>query len=156
VAAAVAFPIMKALNPALPGFEAVQDHWKIAAGQVANRVFAISTWVQVGCALLCVPGAWVAARSPRGVLAALRLVAMSAAAGALAYQAGVLGPRMRGNLDEFMAAARRADPAAHSHRAAFDADHPAASRTLGVMSLGLALGLAAWTLGEPRPRGAAP
>lgn len=159
VFAAIIFPAMKALEPALPAYAAFpEDHWKIAGGVVANRVFRLAGSFELALAGLCILG-WVGSR-PRGpgarraVHRLIRLVPFAGALGLLIYSCAVLQPRMRGNLDAFLLAARDGDAdRAHALRAAFDADHPTASTALSSMALLVLFTLAAhlMTLGDAPP-----
>ncbi|MFN0011264.1 MAG: hypothetical protein ACKVS8_06420 [Phycisphaerales bacterium] len=161
-AAAIIFPTVKALAPTLPAFSAYTgDHWMVAAGKVADRIFAISDAAQFACAILA--GAGLVLARPMGhaswrtLRTALRITALSAAITALAYQLFVLSPRMSQNLKGYWAAAERGDnTAAASLRAAFNADHPTATIVLGVLAVIVlaCLPLAAWPETEPAsPRG---
>ena len=62
--AAIAFPTMKCLNPTLPGFEAIGDHWSIAGGHIAQPLFAFI--VPAGLAL-CVVSLLLALTVARGL-----------------------------------------------------------------------------------------
>lgn len=127
--AAVAFPTMRELDPLLPGFGAYpEDHWSIAAGHIMQRVFGISDWTQVTCALVvvltlgaefCVVG-W----SRLGMAWRVRSAVMLAAVGCTLFSALALAPRMNGQLDVYWEAARIGEIAtAQSVKAAFDQGH---------------------------------
>jgi hypothetical protein len=138
--AAIIFPTMKGLNPSLPGITLDQtEHWLFAAGRVANRVFELAAIFEVACAVVAV-STFVGLLSRRvgpmtRTAAIARVLTLAAACGVLAYNVGVLAPRMRQNLDAYWSAAQSGDAAAaHTSRSAFDADHPVASRTLGIMA----------------------
>lgn len=165
-AAATIFPTMKALAPSLPAYAAYTgDHWMLAAGKVADRVFAASDVAQFACATLAGAGLMLARpirhewwRTPR---AAARICLLCCAITLLAYQLFVLSPRMQGNLKGYWAAALAGDtPLAETLRAAFSADHPTATNVLGATALVvLAAGLlAAWPEPSPAvaPSGSAP
>lgn len=157
VAAAVIFPQLKALAPTLAGYAGYTgDHWMIAAGHVANRIFVIGDVIQAVCAGvagLTIAVALMARRfSPFRAAAAVRLLAMLVAFGAMSYQFGSLRPDMRRNLDEYWLAAeqgRNEDAAVYQER--FRALHPAASNTLAVAGGAVLVSLlaAVWSLSAP-------
>lgn len=150
-AAAIAFPTMRRLDPTLPGFEAVSDHWRIAAGSIMQRVFLLADRVQIACAVVGAAGLAAAmltarvgpARSPT----ALRLGGLAIAVGCLGLSVLWLSPRMNSNLDDFWSEARAGRPeTALAARARFDRDHPTASALLMGTAAGLVLSIAggAW------------
>jgi hypothetical protein len=150
--AAIAFPAMKALAPTLPDFAAVGDHWKIAAGQIAQPVFRVTAWAQgvlaifaAGCTAL-----YLARSQPTRRFSLIIGALTAASASALAYFALVVSPRMTRTLSLFMDAARAASPDAAVHRAAFEADHPLASRTMSLMVISLLCTTLLWILHQPR------
>lgn len=143
VAAAIAFPTMKGLDPALPDFAAYPtDHWMIAAGAVMNKVFAVLDYASVALAVVAAQ-ALVIAAMPCGLrLSApssiVRLLALAVAVGALGYSLFMLRPEMNAHLLEFHShamAGRLAE--ADAARSAFDALHPPASNALGVIAIAL-------------------
>lgn len=147
--AAIAFPTIKKLNPTVPEFAAVGDHWKIAAGSVANKMFVVADSVSLVCCLVCLAtlGLGLSIRVKRGreharsALWIFRTLAMTVAAGCLAYQLFILGPRMSENVHVFWDAARAGEVAkANAAQAAFDADHPIASNII------VSMFAAAWAL----------
>lgn len=151
VAAAILFPTMKALEPKLPAFAAYKgDHWMIAAGRAADRVFTINDMVQLTCAMLAVlslalGAAW--GLRPTGVRGGLRIVALTVALAALGYQLFGLAPRMSTNLRAYWTAAQAGDHAtAETKKAAFNADHPTAQTVMSVTTAAVAgaLLLGAW------------
>lgn len=151
-AAATIFPTMKSLAPSLPAYSAYTgEHWLIAGGAVANRLFVLTDAVQLPCAVLAL-GSFAFTLSTRrsaGNRAALLLQtgAMSVATVALAYHLLVLAPRLAKNLAKFWESARAGDnPAALAFRSAFDADHPTASRVLAVIAASVLLALLAHTV----------
>ncbi len=160
--AAIAFPTMKKLNPTVPEFAAVGDHWKIAAGSVANKMFVVADSVSLACCLICLAtlGFGLAIRVKRGreharsALWLFRALVMTIAAGCLAFQLFVLAPRMAANIHTFWDAARAGDvPAATAAQAAFDADHPTASNVIFTMFAGafaLLVGVLIESKGESR------
>jgi len=140
--AAIAFPTMKKLNPTVPEFAAVGDHWKIAAGSVANKMFVVADSVSLACCLLCIltlglslfTRAKLGREHARTGLWAVRTLVMTVAAGCLAYQLFILSPRMSANIHQFWDMARTGQvEAANKAQAAFDADHPTASNVIVTM-----------------------
>lgn len=159
VAAAVIFPQVRDLEPTLAAYpKYTGEHWLLAAGHIANRIFVIGDTIQAVCAGvagLTLAAALVARRfSPFGPAAALRLLGMLVAFGALSYQFGSLRPEMRRDLDNYwLAAADGRNEDADQYQARFRELHPAASRSLtigGVAAL-VALMAGAWSL-SARPR----
>jgi hypothetical protein len=156
-AAAIIFPTVKALRPSLPEFSGYTgDHWRIAGGQIASRVFLVCDVVQFICAILagvsvCVLliVARVSVRRP-AVLA--RLATLGIAIAVLGGQLFFLAPRMNGHMLSFWAAAQRGDNAAAAvSQAAFDKLHPVATNLLGVATLAVlvAMVLGAWAASTP-------
>lgn len=157
VAAAVIFPEMRRLDPALATYSNYTgEHWMLAAGHVAAKIFAISDTIQLACAALAGLTFLVALFSrrllPFRFMAAMRLIGLLTAFGALSYQAGSVGPAMQRELGEYWMAAQegRNDDAAF-HQLLFREQHPKASRTLGISALAVLVALAAgaWTLSNP-------
>ncbi len=147
LAAAIIFPTMKSLDPQLPAYAGYTgDHWMLAAGRIADRIFDATDTAQVGAAgvALLTGVALLAARGLRArpPIALAWLVALAAALGVLAYTLTVLRPRMTTNLVTYWDAASRADnPAAEAARAAFSAEHPLASNLMAATALLVLLAL---------------
>jgi len=156
-AAAVIFPTMKRLAPTIPDLATYTgEHWKLAGGQIANRIFLIADITQGLCALVVLLAAYAAGRSSPASL--LRRVASTLGAVlVLAYFAFVRSPMQR-HIGEFWAAATAGDNtrAAISQRA-FDALHPIASASLGVITLVVlaTLVISVWSLAAAAHKGAA-
>jgi len=137
VAAAIAFPTMKTLDPSLPGFAAVPDHWMIAAGRVMAPIFTITVAGAVlAMALATLAWALQVLRAQFGVRVLLvrgvALLLTLAVAGHLQF---ALLPRMNANFATFLAAARAGDTnAALTARDAFDQDHPSSGREFGAVA----------------------
>jgi len=145
--AATLFPTMKTLNPLVPAFrEYAGEHWRLAAGVPANNIFTLADRIQFVCAgaALMTLGFWLAGLARRKQegdsvslpAAVLRITTLTGAMAGLCYQLFILGPRMGAALRNWVVAAtegRTSD--AEAFRAIFDADHPAASRTLGLTAL---------------------
>lgn len=143
-AAAIIFPTMRDLDPTLPAYEAFTGpHWRLAAGQVASKLFFIADAVQLGCIIICGLTLGIIALAAdawrRPIAMALRLIALFAAVGLMTYSFARLGPRMNSNMYAYWAAAQAGDTeTALIHQEAFDQDHPTASRVM-VGSLACAL-----------------
>ena len=155
LAAAVAFPTMKPLNPTLPEFSAYpHDHWLIAAGLVANRIFTITDTASIALAGIAILSAFVLVTQPTPRERLLWLLALAAAAITLAYSLAILRPRMDRNLIEFWTTARAGQvQTADAARHRFDDDHPTASRLISAQLafVTLALGTISWSLASRRP-----
>jgi hypothetical protein len=147
LAAAVAFPEMKKLDPRLPEFGAYAgEHWMIAGGHVGRRVFALADRVQLiasAIAVLTLAGA-TRLRVASRPWVAVRWIGVGVAAGLAVYNGLVLAPRMDGNLVAYWDAARAGDePQAAASKQAFSAEHPHASRVLMFAASGVLVGLVA-------------
>lgn len=158
VTAAVAFPTMKEMGPTLPAFAAYSEaHWPIAAGSVARRVFDISAYVQVVCALVALVAGGLRVLVGAGPRPVARVVWTLLAAACLGWWLVVLTPRMNINLDVFWEAARAGKlERAASAKAAFDMDHPLASRAISGAALFALLGVVEclrWAAFAPKPEG---
>ncbi len=138
---------MKSLDPTIPALSGYSgEHWRLAAGIPANIIFTRADRIQFVCAGLGLMtlGFWLSGLvglRQRGehvsiAGAVTRIATFSGAMGGLCYQLFILGPRMNLALKQWLAAANTGDSSrAEAFRAAFDADHPAASRTLGFTSV---------------------
>lgn len=159
VAAAVIFPQVRDLEPTLGAYpKYTGEHWLLAAGHIANRIFVIGDTIQAVCAGiagLTIAAALMARRlSPFGASSALRLLGLLAAFGALSYQLGSLRPDMRRELDNYWLAAEEGrNEDAAQYQARFRELHPAASRSLALCGGAVLVALAAgtWSL-SARPR----
>lgn len=158
VVAAIVFPTMRGLDPRLPEFGSYDGaHWRIAAGQVAAKVFFAADAIQYVCAGVVVAalvGLWLTHRAGAGAGGVGgRTVFALVALGLLGYHALVLTPRMRPNMTGYWAAAKAGDNAtAERLHGAFDRDHPTATRVLvaTAMTLLASLGVSAWSAGAGR------
>lgn len=154
--AAVAFPTMRDLEPRLEPFASYGgDHWPIAAGKIANRVFMIADAAQLVLAMLAAAGlAYLAFRDRLGgrLLGISRLLLLATALGLFGYQLFFLRPEMDVELRSYWDAARAGQTElAEASRAAFNDRHPTASNLMAATALA-ALGLSvtgAW--GGTRP-----
>ncbi|GAB5495692.1 MAG: hypothetical protein Phyf2KO_07720 [Phycisphaerales bacterium] len=135
-AAAVIFPVVKALDPSLPEYAAYSGpHWRLAAGHVASRIFLISDAVQLGCIIITGLTLGVIALSveawAKPIVTGLRIIALLAAVSLMTYSFAFLGPRMNTNMVSYWDAAKTGDnESALAYQQAFDEDHPTASRVM--------------------------
>lgn len=138
--AALAFPTLRGLKPTLADFAAVpgDEHWRIAAGSVMQRVFLACDVVQlIAAGVALVTMGLILMSEPRHgiktgrVWLLARTIAVATAVMLVAYQVLVLAPRMNANLAEYYVRAREGEmEVAARARAAFDAEHPLASRLM--------------------------
>lgn len=141
--AALAFPIMKRLDPTLPGMQGMDEHWKIAAGSLFFPLFEIAAVGGLGAAvvaaLLAIAGRRALAPSWRALMPiAAMVIAIVAAVVALIQM------DMGSNWRVMRAAIKAADwPRAAEARVRFNDRHPAARLALMGHALALAGGLAA-------------
>jgi hypothetical protein len=127
--AAIAFPAMKRLDPALPGIPVLRsEHWSLAAGYLAHPVLSVAIWAQVSLAAIALAAAilgagnrgWTRVGTRTCVIAVLFLGVM---------QAALLLNTMNPALESYREAAAAGDTVnAKKSKAAFDAVHPAATR----------------------------
>lgn len=149
LAAAIIFPTMKGLDPRLPEYAAYTgDHWMLAAGKVAARIFHATDLVQGVCAVVTIATA--------GVLLGTRAIRVRPLA-PLAWLVGVVGalavlgtalfwlrPEMDANLHASWDAALAGDnPTAEAARQAFSARHPLASNLMSATALLVLMALTA-------------
>jgi hypothetical protein len=160
-AAAMLFPTMKMLQPALPGYALYTgEHWLIAGGHVVQRMFLALDVAQFAAAL--VAGATFGAAvmwfglSMKRVSTFVRVFLLLALIALLAYRMGFLEPEMADNLRRYWAAAAAGDNAtALRYKELFDASHPLQSRLLGltaVLVLALMVG-GVWSFAKDDGRG---
>ncbi len=161
LSAALIFSQMKKLQPSLPAYAAYTgEHWKIAGGMVANKVFVIVDYVQLSCAILAILtlgltllAANQAVPKYRPALAGVRILFLSIACALFCYQLFILAPRMAVHLNDFWVAAKDGKMAiADAEQAAFDADHPTASNVLKGTAATVFLLLITSTIAVTRPR----
>lgn len=142
--AALAFPTMKGLAPALPGFRvAIEEHPSIAAGHIMNPAFMglMVAGVVLGAAALL---AWRRLGAVRRLLSVLSLLL------ALGTLVG-LGRPMAKHLDEYWTNAKAGElEVAAAAKSAFDGLHPWSSRALGSQAVlvAVSLGLGVWRIGS--------
>lgn len=158
VVAAVVFPMMKSLNPAIPDYAAYNGpHWMLLGGFVAARMFEIGfviAGVSLSLCLASVLGLTFMRGSARIPIARLALVLLTL--GFFLVHVGWLQPRMADALETFRQAAQNgALETAAEARSHFDGMHPTASRLLSattISSLVLFI-VSAWTASSRREVG---
>lgn len=134
--AGLTFATSKDMQPTLPSFANFPDeHWRIAGGQIAQRIFVASDIVQLACAAIAVAAlgaislwgrSWF---TPRRMV--VRVITLALPMCVLSYQLLVLAPRMDTNLRNYWASAQAGEvDKARAFRAAFEEDHPTASKVL--------------------------
>jgi hypothetical protein len=141
--AAIAFPSMRDLDPALPGFASYPTgHWEIAAGHVMAPAFAFSEGVQVVCASVvgvCMAILIATRRLDLSrPLQLFRIVLVVVLVGALIEYLTRIAQPMQSMLVEFWQHARegRVDEA-NGVRESFDVLHPKSSMRLSAIMVGL-------------------
>lgn len=160
VAAAVAFPTMRDLDPTLGAYPSYGgEHWMLAAGRVAARVFLVTDFVQFACAFLAIGGfvlAVVAGPKAKSWLQFFRALALGVAFLLASYHLLIQGPSMDRDLRAYWDAAEQGNTElAETHQRAFADRHPTASRVMGGTFAATlsALALGAWSLaGRAAPR----
>lgn len=156
VAVAIVFATSRELDPQLPAYAGYEgEHWRLAGGQIAARVFLATDIIQFGAVLAAGISFAVATLffglPMRRLSTFLRAALLLGLICVLSYQFFLLAPEMNANLRQYWSAALAGDTAAaEGFRAAFDQDHPVATRllvanTIQVLAL-LVVGV--WTLGE--------
>lgn len=156
--AAMLFPTMKALSPQLAGFENYEgDHWRIAAGQVAAKVFAVLSYTPMAIVLLYLfvyGGMCFGADNARDARKRFLMVLVIFLAG-LALKGSVLG-RMQRLIEAHWDAARDGQKElAASLLQDFSAMHPWATTalTLEAAIAVFMIGVSVRTLAQMRGRG---
>ncbi len=139
VTAAIAFPTMKGLDPALPTYAAYQgEHWQIAAGRIMAQVFFVGDGIQLIalCGVSLITGLHLTVfRQPLNRPAnAIRTLLVVVLLGTVAYHTLLLAPRMNANLQLYWSQAELAGEW-EAPKAAFDADHKRAERIMGLNAL---------------------
>jgi len=153
--AAILFPMMKQLDPTLPGFASFpHDHWKIAAGHVANRVFTIGTWIQFSLWFIC-GATWVAIAWDQSVrkLRITRSGALMFTGLILTITTNLVILPLNGHLKSYWTAAAKGDTTtALAEQAEFDRLHHLASPAFLAVAacILLCLGIAAISMSRPR------
>lgn len=161
-AAAVIFPSIKALAPTAPAYaQYTGEQWLIVAGHAAARVFYISDIIQFACAAIVLATTVALAMSDRGSLrgraSMFRHTMIAGAFAFFCYYFFILAPQMSFALHEHWQAAAAGDnERAARFKAAFDADHPSSSNTLGAIAVTLLAALLATAWPRSGAPGAAP
>ena len=159
VTAAVAFPKLKAMQVLIreprvaPGFE--DDHFRFAAGSVAQTVFLIADVLSFACAFaaaatLLAMVVWLKLPTRR-VSTYVRALAVGIALAALAASLFVVTPQINAAAAQHLRAAIAGDAAASVvHRGAVADLHPLASALLMLQLVGalVAVFAGAWSLAE--------
>lgn len=154
VAVAIIFATTKELDPRLPAYAGFEgEHWRLAGGQIAARIFLATDIIQFGAVLLAgitfALGTLLFGVPMRRLSTFLRAALLLGLICVLSYQFFLLAPEMNANLRQYWSAAMSGDTAAaEGFREAFDRDHPLATRllvanTIQVLAL-LVIGV--WTL----------
>lgn len=157
ITGAVTFPTVRDLDPSLPAYSGYAgDHWTLAAGMVAGKVFVITDVVQfvctfgaiIGFALAVTAGGYLKPNQ-RTWLLFFRALFLGLAFISVAYHLLILMPSMQHDLRQYWDAALAGDTnTAERFRQAFADRHPDASRSLGLTALAalITLLLGAWHL----------
>lgn len=167
VTAALMFPMMKKLDPVLAAYPAYTgDHWMLAAGQIAARVFLWCDAIQFTCMMLCLITLAIILKkcglSLRRRSSGLRVLGLLIAVVALGAHQLYLAPRMQLNMRGLWESAQAGNNVeAVKFKELFDKDHPLATRLMGATTVGLLLAMVAgaWsatTSGLPDPPASTP
>ncbi|MEM7756073.1 MAG: DUF4149 domain-containing protein [Planctomycetota bacterium] len=152
VFAAIVFGATRELDPTVPAFSVYEgSHADLIAGFVQNRVFAAVDVIQFVCGFLALAsliGLLTLGKLPLNRWSSgLRIVGVAGAMGLLSFYLLVLTPRMTENVQLYWSAAQAGEAEnAARYKAAFDADHPAASNALKGVAASLALAMISGTL----------
>jgi hypothetical protein len=158
VAAMGTFTMLPSLDLTLAEYAALpaEDHGRMAAGIVMQRIFRMVDVVQWVCAPLAVAlSVALAIGAGRCLLRSARLAAVLLAAVLFATYGLALAPRMNASLEAYRDAARRGEvDDATAHRARFDEMHPMADGLLraNIFILLAAIGLLAADAAPPQRR----
>lgn len=158
--AAVAFPAMKSLAPTLPGYAEPSQHYLIAAGTIAQRVFLIADIVNfvAGIVALATLGTsiLILATPARRPAIIVRSLSVTIAIACLASLLLIVTPRVVDASTRHWGALKSGElAAAQTHKAALDDVHPIASRLTGGMAFCVVIALIAgvWSITSgPTPR----
>jgi hypothetical protein len=135
-AAAIIFPTMKRLKPSLPDYASYSgEHWSLAGGQIAARIFWLADVIQVACLViagLSFGAAIVWFGTPmRSRLTMLRATLLLLALAVAGYRLGLLEPGLTDALRGYWAAALAGDnEAAARLKQVFDDAHPMQTRLM--------------------------
>ncbi len=152
-AAAIAFPAMRELSPALIEFAGhEQDHWSIVAGHTMMPVFRVLDFATLALAAVALVLSAITLTTRSGKFGrSIWIAALLGAALLGGHHALVRSPAMATTVHAYWDAARagNTDEAAQ-HKEVFDAAHPVASRVLKAESALLALAIAGWAFSPRR------
>lgn len=152
-AAGFTFATLKGLSPTISGYAvAPAEQWQLVGGMVAHRFFVAADVAGYVCCGLAVVSLVLlfGLRQLMGIgrlHLITRVLTVAVVLMIFSYQLFVLGPRMAENLSAYWDAAAKGDQQAMvTRKAAFDADHPVASRVLAALAIAtlLAAGASAW------------
>ena len=152
-AAAIAFPAMRDLAPALAQFPAhPEDHWSITAGHVMLPVFRVLDFATLALSSVAVVCTGLSVRACTGRVAiALWLVGLVGAGGIGVHHALDRSPHMDALATAWWDAASDGDEAtAQAKKQAFDDLHPVASAALKAESALLLLAIGGWAFAPLR------
>ncbi len=154
-AAAVVFPTLRDMNVSVPGLSPMveKDHFRFAAGAVAQRVFLITDILSFACALAAATSllamvVWLQVPVARSSMY-IRALALGVALASLAAMLFVVTPQINTAAQLHLAAAKSGDLAAAAlHRQAVDDLHPIASYLMGAEFFGalIAAFVGAWSV----------
>ncbi len=155
VAAAIAFPTMRDMNPRFSDLAALDDQWMIAAGSIMARVFAITAMIAGGFIAVAVL-AYIAQflRESRRAFGAtlIRTLLLAGLVGVFVHYAGFLLPEMNETFHALLDAGRANEIESVGRlREEFESMHPAASRDLTAVAIltFLCALFSAWPLHRP-------
>lgn len=168
-AAAILFPTMKQLDPAIPAYaQYTGEHWVLAAGHAAEKLFLLADIIQFLCALLAIitfialavssfSNSKPAQTNTSRLSLLTRGTLLSIALACLAGNLVIVAPSMNKALRAYRAAAQQGlTDDALLHRAAFNELHPVASNLLIITTIATltALTLGIWNIARstyPQP-----
>jgi hypothetical protein len=159
--AAIVFPTMKSLGVRVPEITGdAADHYRIAGGMVAERVFLLGDAVMFPCGLIAAATLgcsfmFFRSRSGKGA-AMLRAVALGIALASLAALLLVVTPAINSASAKHRAAAKIGDvPAAQAAMKAVDELHPTATNLMAAEAAAVLITLVAgaWSLARGREIG---
>lgn len=158
--AAVMFPAAKNLGIRLDGYQELSaEHWRIAAGQIQQRIFFVSDAVQTAAAGLAFATLGLRligfgmAKPEKRAATTLRTASVGVAVLLACFYLFVLAPRMFTNAKGYWSHGAAGDVAtAREFQSAFDEDHPTASRVISATAgcVLVAFAACAWSLAAPR------
>ena len=137
-AAAITFPMMRDLDPALGAYpDYTGEHWSLGAGVIADRIFLVCDIVQFVCAFLAFAtlGWGLLAWIKRSIAGVVRTIAVGLAMAMVSYWLFIFTMQLDVHLDAYWAAAAAGDnEGAATAKSAFDAMHPLATKLMGAQA----------------------